>query len=181
MKKPAQDLLMEHGSILLMLRIMEKVAERLREGSEVNRGHLKKIVEFLHNFADRCHHGKEEEILFPEISKESLNRPLINELLGEHKTGRDFIRGINDSLEKYLPGNSDSIHIAVNAEGYASLLTEHIKKENTLLFSIVEKLSDEIQSEIEKRFEALEKDVIGVGKHEEYHNWLKELKDIYLA
>lgn len=180
MKKPTQDLSQEHGAILLMLRIMKEVAARLRKGGEVKKEHLKKIVEFVRNFADKCHHGKEEGILFPELTKDSSNLRLLNELLGEHKTGRDFIRGINESLENYLPGNPDAIHIAVNADGYVGLLTEHIKKENTLLFPIVEKLSDDILAEIEKRFGALERDVIGEGKHEEYHNWLKELKSVYL-
>jgi hemerythrin-like domain-containing protein len=181
MKNPIQDLSEEHGSIFLMLKIMEKAAERLKNSAEVKKEHLYKIVEFLHNFADKCHHGKEEDILFPEIVKESSNKPLVNELLGEHKAGRDFIRGISDSLEEYLPGNSDAIHIAINAEGYIALLTEHIKKENTLLFPIADKLSEDMQIEIENKFELLERNVIGIGKHEEYHNWLKELKDIYLS
>jgi hemerythrin-like domain-containing protein len=181
MKKLTQDLIEEHASILLMLMVMKKVAERLKNGNKIEKDHLYKIIEFLHNFADKCHHGKEEDILFPEIVKESSNIPLVNELLGEHKTGRDFIRGISESAEKYSPGSSDAIHIAINAEGYVSLLAEHIKKEGTLLFPIAEKLLDGRQTEIEERFEILERDVIGVGKHEEYHGWLEELKNIYLT
>lgn len=178
MKKPTQDLIEEHGGIMLMLNIMGKLAQRLRNKEDVDPEHLRKIIEFLQNFADRCHHGKEEGILFPELGESSL----ITELLGEHKTGRDYIRGIAESFVKYEKGNADAIHIAINAEGYIELLTQHIKKENTVLFPIADQdLSSQQQEEIEEQFERLERDVIGEGKHEEYHGWLKELSEIYLS
>lgn len=181
-KKPTGDLIEEHDGIGLMLRIMEKVAGKLKAGKEVDKRHLSKVVEFLKNFADKCHHGKEEGILFPELLKNSGNEKLINELSGEHKTGRDFIRGIAESLERYQKGNPDAFHIAVNALGYSQLLTEHIKKENTILFPAADKeLSDELQAEISEKFEKLEVEVIGAGKHEEYHHWLEELSGIYLS
>ncbi len=180
MKNPLQDLSEEHGSIMLMLTIMGKVAQRLRNEEEVRQEHLLKISEFLRNFADKCHHEKEEDILFPELVKNPANTRTINELVGEHKTGRDYIRGMADSTETYEPGNSDAFHIAVNAEGYIQLLTEHIKKENTNLFPIADKeLSEECQEEVMKRFEKLEREVIGVEKHEEYRRWLGELREIY--
>ena len=181
MKKPTQDLIEEHSGIILMLRIMEKVAEKLKAGESVDEGHLSKIVEFLKNFVDKCHHGKEEGILFPELIKNSENEKLVNELLGEHKTGRDFIRGITESLTNYQKGNPDAFHIAVNALGYSQLLDEHIRKENTVLFPMADKeLPNELQTEISEKFEKLEVEVIGVGKHEEYHHWLEELENAYL-
>ena len=180
-KRPIQDLSEEHGAIMLMLKIMEKVAKKLKRGEDVDKYHLKKIVEFLKNFADRCHHGKEEGILFPELVKKAANRIIVNELLGEHKTGRDFIRGMAESLVGYKPGNPDAIHIAVNAQGYIQLLTEHIRKENILFTRVDKQLSKKLQGKIEERFENLERDVIGIGKHEEYHGWLKKFKEIYLV
>ena len=180
-KKPVQDLKDEHGGIIVMLDVMKKVAKRLKDREEVKKEHLEKITEFLQNFADKCHHGKEEGILFPEVAKNVSNLFMVNELLGEHKTGRDYIRGIAESLKYYDTGSPDAYHIATNMEGYIYLLTEHIKKESESLFPIVDKqISDKVQFEIEERFETLERDVIGEGKHEEYHGWLKELKKVYL-
>jgi|SRR5665647_1021498 len=180
-KRPVQDLSEEHGGIIVMLNVMKKVATRLKNREKVKKEHLEKIVEFLRNFADKCHHGKEESILFPEVIKDISNLTLINELLGEHKTGRDFIHGIAESLKYYDTGNSDAFHIAVNMEGYIILLTEHIKKESKSLFPIVDKqIPEDVQLKIEEEFETLERDVIGEGKHEEYHGWLKDLRKIYL-
>ena len=181
MKNPTQDLIEEHGGIMLMLKIMEKVAAKLKNDQVVEKDHLRKIAEFLSNFADKCHHGKEEGILFPTLLATLSNTKIINELLGEHQTGRDYIRGIVESLESYQPGNSHAYHIAINMLGYAALLTDHIRKENTLLFPIADKeLSAQQKASIENRFENLERDVIGPGKHEEYHGWLSNLEAIYL-
>jgi hemerythrin-like domain-containing protein len=119
--------------------------------------------------------------LFPEVVKNVSNLYLVNELLGEHKTGRDYIRGIAESLKYYDTGSPDAYHIATNMEGYIFLLTEHIKKESKSLFPIVDKqIPDKVQLGIEEQFETLERDVIGEGKHEQYHGWLKDLKKIYL-
>lgn len=180
-KRPVQDLKDEHDGIIAMLDVMKKVATRLKNREEVKKEHLEKIVEFLSNFADKCHHGKEEGILFPEVVKNVSNLFMVNELLGEHKTGRDYIRGIAESLKYYDTGSPDAYHIATNMEGYIFLLTEHIKKESKSLFPIADKqIPDKVQLGIEEQFETLERDVIGEGKHEQYHGWLKDLKKIYL-
>ena len=180
-KIPIQDLRNEHSAISEMLGVMKRVAARLKNKEEVKKEHLEKIVDFLINFADKCHHGKEERILFPEVIKDMSNLNFINELMGEHKAGRDYIHGMGQSLKYYDIGNPDAYHIAVNMEGYISLLIVHIKKESKFLFPIVRKqIPNDIQLKIEEKFEILEKDVIGKGKHEEYHSWLKDLKKIYL-
>jgi hemerythrin-like domain-containing protein len=180
-KRPIQDLRDEHGAIFIMLSVMKKVAARLKNREEVKKEHLEKIVEFLINFADKCHHGKEERILFPEVVKNVSNLYLVNELLGEHETGRDYIHGMAESLKYYDTGNPDAYHIATNMEGFIYLITEHIKKESKLLFPIIDKqIPDDVQLKIEEQFEALERDVISIVKHEEYHSWPKDLKKIYL-
>lgn len=182
LNRPIEDLKNEHGGILVMLDIMKIVAKRLKDRGDVQKEHLEKIAEFLSNFADRCHHGKEEDILFPEVIKDISNLFMVNELLGEHKSGRDYIHGIIESIKYYKTGNPDAFHIAVNMEGYIYLLREHIRKESISLFPIAERqIPDDVQSLMEKKFEALERDVIGEDKHEEYRGWLKELKKIYLT
>src|SRR5512142_1084963 len=98
MHKPAEDLIAEHRGILLMLKVMEKIAGRMKRGETLDEEHLRKMVEFLRNFVDKCHHGKEEGILFPEIAKTAAHVGTVNELLGEHMTGRDLIGGIVASL-----------------------------------------------------------------------------------
>lgn len=180
-KDPIEDLIDEHKGIMLMLHIMKIISSKIKKEEFVEKDHIEKIAEFLSNFADKCHHGKEEDILFPEMSKNPANAAIINELLGEHKAGRDFISGMKASLDDFSTGSPDAYHIATSMNGYILLLTEHIQKETEKLFTAAAKeIPESIKNELEERFEDLEKNIIGEGKHEEYHGWLKMLKGIYI-
>ena len=145
--------------------------------------HLKKIIEFLKVFADKCHHGKEEDILFPELIKTGFSKDSgpVAVMLYEHTVGRGYIRELSDHFQAYSKGQSDVLlQIADDMKQYIDLLSSHIRKENQILFPMADKaLSTEVQEELYERYEKLEKEVIGIGKHEEFHQMLKELKDIY--
>lgn len=179
--RATRELAIEHGSIMLMLLVMKAVAARLKNDGKVETAHLRKILGFLRIFADKCHHGKEEGILFPELFRISANRRVVNQLLGEHQAGRDYIRGIADSVSQYKPGSPEAYHIAVNSEEYVRLLVKHIKKENQVLFPLADRqLPARIQSKMEKSFIRAQRRLMGSGKHEKYIGWLNDLKNIYL-
>ncbi|MDD3520816.1 MAG: hemerythrin domain-containing protein [Actinomycetota bacterium] len=181
-KNPIVDLVDEHKGIVTMLNIMQKITSKIQKRENIEKDHINKIVEFLSNFADKCHHGKEEDILFPELTRNSANIPLINELLGEHKSGRDYIGGMKASLHDFSTGSPGAYHIAINMQGYITLLVSHIQKETKELFPIADKeISENTKNLIEEKFEELESNIIGEGKHEEYHGWLKMLMSIYLG
>lgn len=55
----------EHKAILKMLDATEEVARRIKNGAAVAPETLSGLLEFFRTFADRCHHGKEEDCLFP--------------------------------------------------------------------------------------------------------------------
>jgi hemerythrin-like domain-containing protein len=59
----------EHGGIEVMLGILEKVCDLLQEGGYPESEHIDGILDFLQVFVDTCHHGKEEEVLFPALEK----------------------------------------------------------------------------------------------------------------
>jgi hemerythrin-like domain-containing protein len=63
--KATQQLRAEHEGIQLMLRILEAICRKLEAGERVNPDHMEGIIEFFRVFVDHCHHGKEEELLFP--------------------------------------------------------------------------------------------------------------------
>ncbi len=179
---PIDDLVNEHKGIITMLHIMQKISSKIQKRDNIEKDHIHKIIEFLSNFADKCHHGKEEDILFPEMAKNPENTILINELLGEHRAGRDYIRGMKNSLDDFSTGSPAAYHIAANMQGYTALLINHIQKETKELFVIAEKeIPENTKNLIEEKFEELERNVIGEGKHEEYHGWLKMLAGIYMV
>ncbi len=55
-----EELMTEHRAIERMLAVLEVAAQRLEGGQRVRPGMLREAVDFVQNFADKCHHGKEE-------------------------------------------------------------------------------------------------------------------------
>ncbi len=181
---PTEELKQEHQGILLMLRILDKVAARIESGEKVDFGHLEQIVEFFRVFADRCHHGKEEDLLFPAMEKRGVPKGggPIGAMLMDHEEGRGYIRGMGNALLKHKTGNSTAMkEFARNARGYIGLLTQHISKEDQVLFPMAEKvLPQGVQMDLTKGFEKIEIERIGEGTHEKFHKLMEKLKDIYL-
>ncbi len=182
--KATDQLKEEHEAIKVMLKILEKVAQKLESGEKVNTEHLEKIVDFIRLFADKCHHGKEENVLFPTMEKAGIPKEggPIGVMLTEHGKGRDYIKEISDGITEYKEGDHKaSSKIIENASKYVSLLTQHIDKEDNILYPMGDsRLSAEKQEELLDQFEKIEEERIGVGKHEELHKLLHQLKKIYL-
>jgi len=180
-----QQLKDEHQGILLMLRILDKIAARIDAKENVDPHHLERIVEFLQIFADRCHHGKEEDLLFPELEKGGVPREKgpIGVMLVEHSQGRALVKGMAEASGKYKKGDSTALfELAKRARDYIALLTQHINKENNVLFPMGERvLSAKKQEELVEAFERLEREKIGEGTHERFHQLLHELQERYLV
>ena len=56
-----EELMTEHRAIERMLAVLESAAGRLEAGERVRPDVFREALDFVRNFADRCHHGKEEE------------------------------------------------------------------------------------------------------------------------
>ncbi len=181
---PTAELKEEHKGILLMLRILEKIAAKLEANEKVDAGHLERIVDFFRVFADKCHHGKEEDLLFPALEKFGIpkERGPIGVMLLEHEQGRDYVRGMGKALAKHKRGDSSALgEFARNARNYIALLSQHIGKEDQVLFPMGEKvLPQDIQTKLSEGFEKIEMERIGEGTHEELHKLLERLEEIYL-
>lgn len=104
-------------------------------------------------------------------------------MLAEHEQGRVYIRNMSQAVVDYEVGNAEATALLVKyIRDYIELLEQHISKENTMLFSMADKLlSAEMQEKLFDRFETLEEEVIGMGKHEELHKRLERLETMYLG
>lgn len=182
--KATEDLKKEHEGIKLMLRVLQAVAEQFKHGEQVNTEHLDGILEFLSIFVDKCHHGKEEEFLFPALEVAGVKREggPIEVMLGEHEQGRKLVSKFKVAVADCKSGkNANASNIQWIINEYVTLLTQHITKENTVLFPMADaKLDSNKDTELFDAFEQLERERIGVGKHEEFHGLLDQLKDAYL-
>jgi hemerythrin-like domain-containing protein len=139
---------------------------------------MQDFIGFLKEFADKCHHGKEEGLLFPALigaGVPDLGGP-IGAMLADHDQGRKLIRDMEESISP----NVDRMKLAQAAGEYSHLLRNHIQKENMALFPMAEKVLSGTQLEkLYQGFEEHEEKVIGQGRHEELHSLLKSLQEKY--
>ncbi len=169
----------EHKAILKMLDTTEEVAARLKRGVAIAPETLSGLLEFFRTFADRCHHGKEEECLFPLLEQRGLPREggPIGVMLHEHEQGRELIRAMGETACQFAGGQKEAgVGWADAALAYAALLRNHISKENDVLFMMADRfLSEGDQSEMVDAFEKIETEKLGAGTHERLHALMDKL------
>ncbi|MDT8287597.1 MAG: hemerythrin domain-containing protein [Elusimicrobiales bacterium] len=182
--KSIEELSAEHEGIKSALEILEKMCARLERGEKVPTAHLQDMAAFIKEFADRCHHAKEETVLFPEMEKAGVPREggPIGAMLSEHEAGRSYVKGLVSGITAYEAGAKGAAGtILENARGYIELLREHISKEDSVLYPMAEKcLSTETDAAMLARFEKIEIEEIGGGRHEEFHAMLEKMENEYL-
>jgi hemerythrin-like domain-containing protein len=183
--KAIQNLRMEHDAVRLTLKVLERMAQKIeRHGSLDNPQHVDQLLEFFTVFVDKCHHGKEEELLFPAMEQAGVARDKgpIGVMLREHELGRECVQKMKAAFSRIKAGELQAAKDFVrSAHDYISLLNQHIDKENMVLFPMAERqLSEATLAELSKGFELIEEQKIGVGKHEEFHKMIDQLENAYL-
>ncbi len=162
----------EHRVIEIVIACLERIAGEASQSGKLNRDAAEKVIDFIRNFADRCHHGKEEDHLF--TSLESAGMPTeggpVGVMLREHQMGREFVRQMSEAIPAAGEGISEAVKAyATAAMGYAALLRAHIQKEDNILFPAAENLLS--QSELDAlrvQFDLTEREHMGEGTHERY-------------
>jgi len=181
--KAIQQLKDEHEGVKVMLSILGQVCQQWEAVGHLNKEHFEGILEFLRVFVDKCHHGKEEDLLFPALIAVGVPKEdPIAVLLHEHEMGRHYVKAMSEAYATYIAADkSTSKAIIQNAHDYVSLLRDHIEKENNVLFVMADsRLSEKRQDELFEGFEKIEEERIGVGKHEQFHGLLEKLSGVYL-
>ncbi len=127
----------EHDWILKVAGVLEEVLSR--EGDQgLDFDAVEDCVTFIRLFADACHHGQEEDLLFPELEARGMPREggPIAVMLHEHQVGRGYARQMAKALTEAREGDPEARAVLVNAaHGYVDLIRAHIRKENDVLFN----------------------------------------------
>lgn len=180
--KATQVLRDEHEGILAMLAVVEAAARRLESGKSIPPQMMVDAATFFRNFADGCHHGKEEGELFPTMVEHGVPKEggPVGMMLYEHDEGRAYVRGIKQAAERYAQGDlSANLALVDNTLDYVRLLRAHIAKENNVLFPMADELlTDGEQSKLYDAFEHIEQTRTGPGEHERYHAMIGEYQKI---
>jgi len=177
---PTKVLMEEHELILDALEALGKRLNQMAdEPTPADRVYLEKAVEFLRGFADTCHHGKEENLLFKRMGERGFptHAGPIAVMLSEHNSGRAFIRGMAEAATRIGSDPEAGAAIRHHGFGYIELLRNHIAKENQVLFPMAERtLSAEDQQDLAHAFERFEAQETGAGVHDRMLGLLSELK-----
>lgn len=146
MKDPIDELMAEHRVIEQVLSALEAAADR-----ELALSFYEGAVDFIANFADGCHHDKEEGLLFPCLEKHGMPRGggPIAVMLHEHDVGRACVARIRAAISA-----GDRVAARSAAGDYADLLRQHIAKEDGVLYAMARQIlpAAEIES-LAARFE----------------------------
>lgn len=133
----------EHQRILQVVQVLESRLDDFTLGRAPDFDALEDCVTFFRLFADACHHGKEEELLFPELENAGLpgNAGPIAVMLEEHRYGRALVAGMAESLPGARAGDGrERIALERNGRGYVDMIRAHIGKEDNVLFHMADQL-----------------------------------------
>jgi hemerythrin-like domain-containing protein len=145
---------------------------------------VEKIIDFIKNFADKYHHLKEEDVLFMEMEKHGMSRnggPLAV-MLHEHDEGRNYIQLAVEGIEQFKLGDVYAFEeIKENLLSYCTLLTQHIGKENNILYPMAERiLPPTVGAEMKQSFEMTNATTVDNEYYDKYLKMVDELSAIYL-
>ncbi len=179
--KPTETLVQEHNLILKVLDAVEREVNHVNSTGEIRRNRIEAMIDFIRNFADGCHHTKEERGLFVSLEGVGMSSESgpVAVMLHEHRQGREFVRIVVEALPQAESGDNDAIKaLSGGLAGYAQLLRSHIMKENEVLFPMAEQmLSREEMQELTDQFDEYGSKE-GLALFEKYRSMVENLLKI---
>jgi len=131
-------LMIEHRLIERMISIIKTGIENIKLTQEVDPVFIDTAVDFIRTYADRTHHGKEEDILFRDLGKKDLSaedQQVMQELIDEHVFGRQTTKALVEANTRYRNGDKSALtDITSKLHTIAEFYPKHIEKEDKVFF-----------------------------------------------
>lgn len=167
--KPIGPLMWEHRLIERLMKALEAQIHKIRTELTINGILIDTAVDFIRTYADRTHHGKEEDILFRDLSRQSLSlehRRIMQELLDEHVQARKMTQGLVEAKERFFHGENKALQdIEQLLIDLTTFYPRHIEKEDKhFFFPCMEYFSPQEQESMLQEFWEFDRRMI----HEKY-------------
>ena len=135
---PIGPLMIEHRLIERMVKRMAGELPKMEEKKGVNIGFLAEAIDFTRTYADRCHHGKEEDILFRDLASQPLSQEhkrVMDELVEEHISARKVVHRLADAKDLYARTQKEGLpEIITCLKELVKFYPSHIEKEDKHFF-----------------------------------------------
>jgi hemerythrin-like domain-containing protein len=135
---PIGPLMIEHRLIERMIWLLDERSDETTGQETIDPALIDTAVDFIRTYADRTHHGKEEDILFKELADRDLSARdgrVMQELIDEHVYARNLVRELVDANEQYRRGDGTArAAILEKVAALVSLYPGHIAKEDQVFF-----------------------------------------------
>lgn len=144
---PTDILRAEHG---LISRVLDAVDQVLESGP-FDATPLRLFIEFASTFVDRCHHMREENLLFPRLERAGIPRQggCMSRLLQDHQDARSLVRTMETHLPVAAAGDAAAMaDVRKAATQYVTLLRSHMKKEESIVFPLAERTLSEDEKRV---------------------------------
>lgn len=178
--KSVDRLVAEHDIIERALDLLESIATRIESGQQIPDGFAQWAPGFFAQFADKCHHAKEEDLFFPLLKELGIPEDggPIGVMLHEHEIGRDCVRRMRAASENEA---FDTAEFVTAAKEFIPLLRQHILKENNVLFKMAGiVMSEADDADMDERFNHVEQERELKGMHERYEaemaDWERQIQ-----
>ncbi len=174
---PIGPLMREHRLVEQMVGLMKQELDRVNQGSQPDAAFIDAVTDFFRTYADRTHHGKEEDILFRDLAKKELSqehRKIMQELLDEHVLARKTVGRLLAAKEDCVKGNLGSLKEIIDSmKELAKLYPAHIEKEDKHFFyPCMEYFGKQEQDDMLQEFRDFDQKMI----HEKYQKVVDELR-----
>ena len=146
--KPRGLLMIEHRLIEKMISIIKQKIQQIKTTGKADLIFIDAAVDFIRIYADKTHHGKEEDILFRDCDKKNMSKEdkkIMNELIEEHLYGRKIVAELVEAKEKHMKGIDTLNTIVEKLTDLTEFYPGHIVKEDKIFFPDSEKYFSETE------------------------------------
>jgi hemerythrin-like domain-containing protein len=179
---PIAPLMIEHRLIERMIDVMKEELLLIEKEKKIDPEFIEMAVDFIRTYADRCHHGKEEDILFRDLGGKKLtdeHRRMMEELVEEHRWARKVTGRLVEANTRYVQGNKEALSAITDCvKSLVEFYSKHIEKEDKHFFiPCMEYFSDAEREAMLKEEWEFDKSLI----HEKYRNIVIAVEKILTA
>ena len=169
----------DHDLIEKVIAAMQTTVSLLKDGKKVPESILLPTIDFAKNFTNVCHHGKEEDTLFPALGKVGIptNMGPIRMMIMEHETTKKIAEKIEEFAKTYLDVGDPS-NLIEGMELYIEHVKAHLWKENNRLFMMADARLQAYGKQVEEELQKTEDIKLAeLGKTRNYYEKLVESLD----